>query len=254
MRGATIMDRTTLNKALAAKPDCLSLRELEQLAEDPSRKHPHLAGCPRCQADVAMLKEFESVAPLPDEGAAVAWISSHLERRLDQIKSPGGMQKQVGSSVPHGWFARVFGSRNARWLIPVATVAVIATVSVFVLQMSKQPELRADMGSGPAVYRSQEVEIVGPSGELPEAPKDLQWKPISGAAQYRVSIMEIDKVPLWSGATNYTSLTIQNSTRNKMLPGKPVLWQVTALDSQGRVLAVSQLQRFSVARKSSSPN
>lgn len=249
-----MMDRSTLNKALAAKPDCLSPRELEQLAEDPSRKHPHLAVCPRCQADVAMLKEFESGTPLPDEGAAVAWISSHLERRLDQIKTPGSIPKQDRSSAPAGWFARLFGSGSARWLIPVATVVAIATVGMFLLRRSKQPELRADLGSSPAVYRSQEVQIIGPSGELPQAPKDLQWKPVLGAAQYKVLIMEVDKVPLWSGTTNYTSLTIQNSTRNKMLPGKPVLWQVTALDSQGRVLAVSQLQRFSVTRKSSNPN
>jgi len=249
-----MVDRATLNRALAAKPDCLSPKELEQLAEDPSRKHPHLAACPRCQADLALLKEFESGTTLADEGAAVAWISSHLERQLDQIKSPGGIPRRYPSGTTAEWFSRLFGSGSARWLIPVATVAVIAAVSVILLRTSKQPELRADSGSGPTVYRSQAVEVIGPSGELPEAPKDLQWKPFPGAAQYKVSIMEVDRVGLWSGTTNYTSLTIQNSTRTKMLPGKPVLWQVTALDSQGRVLAVSQLQRFSVARKSSSLN
>lgn len=249
-----MVDRSTLNRALAAKPDCLSLKELEQLAEDPSRKHPHLAACPRCQADLAMLKEFESGTALADEGAAVAWISSHLERRLDQIKSPGGIPRRYPTGATAGWFSRLFGSASARWLIPIAAVVVIAAVSVILLRTSKQPELRADLGSGPTVYRSQAVEVIGPSGELPEAPKDLQWKPFPGAAQYKVSIMEVDRVALWSGTTNYTSLTIQNSTRTKMLPGKPVLWQVSALDSQGRVLAVSQLQRFSVARKSSSLN
>jgi hypothetical protein len=230
------------------------MKELEQLAEDPSQKHPHLAACPRCQADLAMLREFESAAALTDEGAAVAWISSHLERRLDQIKSPLGISRRYPPDAIAGWFSRLFGSGSARWLIPVATVAVIAAVSVILLHTSKQPQLRADLVSGPTVYRSQAVEVIGPSGELSEAPKDLQWKPYPSAAQYKVSIMEVDRVALWSGTTNYTSLTIQNSTRIKMVPGKPVLWQVSALDSQGRVLAVSQVQRFSVARKSSSLN
>jgi hypothetical protein len=75
-----MLDRQALKSALVAKPDCLSLEQLESLAADPARSHPHLAQCPRCQAELALLKSFESSEPLPNEGAAVAWISSHLER------------------------------------------------------------------------------------------------------------------------------------------------------------------------------
>jgi hypothetical protein len=118
------------------------------------------------------------------------------------------------------------------------------------LRPSKEPELRANLGAGPAVYRSQQVEVVSPVGELAGAPNTLQWKSFPGAAEYKAELMEVDHAPLWSTKTNDTSFTIPSATRAKMLPGKPVLWQVTALDSQGRMLAVSQLQRFSVARKS----
>lgn len=241
-----MFDRSTLNRALAVKPECLSPRELEQLADDVSPKHPHLASCPRCQAELAMLKEFESSVPLPDEGAAVAWISSHLDRQLDRIKHPDNK-----GTLPTGtstWFSRLFGTGVARWVVPVASFAVVAVVSSILLR-PKAPELKAELGSSPAVYRAQEVLTISPSGELPKAPKDLQWKLFNGATQYKVSVMEVDHVALWSGTTNYTSLTIPDSTRAKMLPGKPVLWEVAALDSQGRVLAVSQVQRFSVARK-----
>jgi len=241
-----MIDRSTLNRALAVRPECLSPRELEQLAEDSSRKHPHLASCPRCQAELAMLKEFEASVPLSDEGAAVAWISSHLDRQLDRIKHPENNRDLANATNTR--FARLFKRGAARWLVPVAAFAVVATFSGILLR-PKAPELRADLGSGPAIYRSQEVVAISPSGELPKAPKDLQWKAFAGAAQYKVSIMEVDRVALWSGTTNYTTLTIPDSTRAKMLPGKPVLWEVTALDSQGRVLAVSQIQRFSVARK-----
>jgi hypothetical protein len=120
-----------------------------------------------------------------------------------------------------------------------------------VLRPSKEPELHANLGTGPAVYRSQQVEVVSPVGELAGAPNSLQWKGFPGAAVYRVEVMEVDQAPLWAAKTNDTSFTIPSATRAKMLPGKPVLWQVTALDSQGRTLAVSQLQRFSVPRKSS---
>jgi hypothetical protein len=121
---------------------------------------------------------------------------------------------------------------------------------VILLRPAKEPELHANLGSGPAVYRSQQVEIVSPVGELASAPNSLHWKGFPGAVEYKVEIMEVDHAPLWAAKTNDTSFTIPNATRAKMLPGKPVLWQVTALDSQGRTLAVSQLQRFSVARKS----
>jgi hypothetical protein len=246
-------NRTTLKSALAAKPGCLSLQELERLAEDSSQGHPHLTVCPRCQSELAMLKAFESSTPLPDEGAAVAWINSQLKRWLDEFKNPGTEHRdaQAGGASPTGWLARLFRTGNARWLVPVAAVLVAAVASVVFLQPARQPDLRADAGSGPAVYRSQEVEIVALPGELPQAPKTLQWKRFAGAANYKVSVMEVDHEALWAAETNDISITIPVSTRGKLLPGKPVLWQVTALDSQGRVLAVSQVQRFSVARKSS---
>ena len=138
--------------------------------------------------------------------------------------------------------------------MPVAALVVIATASFFVLRASRQPDLKASLGSGPSVYRSQEVEIVSPAGELTQAPKSLEWKAFAGATKYKVEVMEVDHAVLWSASTNYISLTIPSATQAKMLPGKPVLWQVTALDSQERTLAVSQVKRFSVSRKSAVSN
>lgn len=245
-------NQPTLNSVLAAKPGCLSLQELERLAADSSQDHPHLANCPRCQSELAMLKAFESSTPLPDEGAAVAWISSHLERRLDEIKKPSRDSRKVPAIAASstGWLARWFGAGNARWLVPIAALVVVAVTSVVLLRPSHQPDLRADAGSGPAVYRSQEVEVIALPGQLPNAPKTLEWKRFAGAANYKVALMEVDREALWTGETNDISITIPASTRAKMLPGKLVLWQVTALDGQGRTLAVSQLERFSVAKKS----
>jgi hypothetical protein len=247
-----MIDRSTLKTALAMKQDCLSVQELERLLDDPSKQNPHLASCPRCQAELAMLKEFEEATPLPGEGAAVAWISSDLERRLEQIKNPGKVTRVASAST--SWFARLFSAGHARWLMPVAALAVITTASFFVLRASRQPDLNASLGSGPSVYRSQEVQLVSPAGELTQAPKLLEWKAFAGATKYKVEVMEVDHALLWSASTNYTSLTIPSATQAKMLPGKPVLWQVTALDSQERTLAVSQAKRFSVSRKSAVSN
>jgi hypothetical protein len=246
-----MINRSTLKAALTPKPGCLSAHELEAVLENPSVEHPHLATCARCQAELTMLNDFEASAPLPDEGAAVAWISSEMERRLAQIKHPGSVPQRSSSPQATSWFTRIFGTGNMRWLVPVTATALIA-VSVVVLRSRKEPELQANLGSGPSIYRSQQVDLVAPVGELNSAPKDLQWKAFGNAAKYKVAVMEVDHELLWSSETNYTIVTIPRDTRDKMLPGKPVLWQVTALDHEGRMLAVSQVQRFSVARKSPS--
>lgn len=136
-------------------------------------------------------------------------------------------------------------------MAPVFVALVITALGIGFLRRPQEPQLNANAGNGPAIYRSQEIQVIAPSGEMAEAPKILQWKPVSGAARYKVSIMEVDEVPLWSGETRDSNLTIPISTRARMLPGKPVLWRVTALDVQGRVLATSQVQRFSVRLKSS---
>jgi hypothetical protein len=251
-----MLNRSSINQALKGKDGCLSLQELEKLAEDSSIQSPHLAGCPRCQTELALLKAFESSEPLPDEGAAVAWISKRLDQRLDEVKhgTPSPAVRGSAARAPRedeGWFSRFFRGPGMRWMVPVSVALVIAVLGIGFLRRPQEPQLNADAGNGPAVYRSQEIQVIAPSGEVAEAPKTLQWKPFAGTARYKVSVMEVDEVPLWSGETRDSNLTIPISTRARMLPGKPVLWQVTALDVQGRVLATSQVQRFSVRLKSS---
>lgn len=244
-----MLNRSDLKAVLAATPDCLSPEVLGNLAETAAQTHPHVAQCPRCQAEWAMLKSFESAAPLPDEGAAVAWISAQLDRRLDQIKGVSP-DSRTASNHSGSWLERWLGRGTLRWLAPVATAAIMAVAALLWLRPHKEPDLLASAGNGTAVYRSQEVEVVAPAGELAQAPKLLQWKQFQGAAEYKVALMEVDHSALWTSQTADISVTIPSSTRAKMLPGKPVLWQVTAFDRQGQVLATSQVQRFSVARKS----
>jgi hypothetical protein len=246
-----MFDRTQLKEVLRAKPGCLSSEELAKLREDSSLAHPHVESCLRCQAELELMKSFEADEPLADEGAAVGWISARLERNLDQIKNPG-RAVSVRSPQAGSWYSRWLGNGSARWLMPITAVLILAVAGLFWMNRSHEPELRADAGNGPVIYRSEEVQTVGPAGELAQAPQVLQWKAIPQAASYKASIMEVDENPLWTGETRDELLTIPEPIRSKMLPGKTVLWRVTALDRQGRVLAVSQLRRFSVQRKSHS--
>jgi hypothetical protein len=246
-------DRDILKSTLTTTPECLAPEQLEALM-DGKNAHPHLAHCTRCQAELALLKSFESSAPLTGEGAAVAWISSQLDRNLDSIKHPvrSRARAAVERLQPQGWLNRILGQGGFRWVLPVGAVAAVAIVSALLLQSPKQPELQANKGGNPVVYRSQEVVLIGPVGEVQQVPQQLVWQTFSGAETYKVEVMEIDQTRLWAADARVPSVTIPASLRAKMLPGKPILWQVTALDGQGQVLGTSQIQRFSIPREHSS--
>ena len=238
-------DREILKAALATTPDCLNLQQLEALVTCPTAPNPHLLQCPRCQAELAMLKSFESTEPLPGEGAAVAWISSHLERKVEQIKNPSranDLRSPLASASP-SWFARLFGTGRIRYGILAGAVALVAITSVILLRPSKEPELRAALGNQP-VYRSQQVQLVGPVGDVNRVPKTLDWQAFPGTQTYKVEVMEVDQSPLWTTEIKDTLVTIPDVVRAKIVPSKPILWRVTALDSAGKILAISSTQRF----------
>ena len=242
-------DRDILKSAMESTPECLTPEQLESLL-DGKHSNPHLTECPRCQAELAMLKSFEVGAPLPDEGAAVAWISAHLDRQLENIKNPS--RGQLARTATHGldaqgsWLARMFGFGGMRWVLPAAAVAAVAIASAVLLRSPKAPDLQANAGGQAAIYRSQEVQLLDPVGNVQQVPRQLRWQVFAGAAAYKVVVMEIDHSQLWTIETKGTSVDMPESVRAQMLPGKPILWQVTALDLQSRVQASSQIQQFAI--------
>ena len=80
-------------EAAAETKECLPLETLERMMDNSSadaKAAAHLAGCAHCQTELAMLKNFEQSTPSADEGAAVAWIASQLQR---QQNAPAAQQK-----------------------------------------------------------------------------------------------------------------------------------------------------------------
>ena len=250
-------ERDFLRSTLGAGPECLSPEQLEALVSAETPIPPHIAQCPRCQAELALLKSFMTSEPLPDEGASVAWISAHLERQRDSIKNPARRSSPTTAALKTqtGRLANLFRLPTMRWAVPITVAAAaIVVVSLALLRSSKAPELHADLGQQPAIYRSQEIQLVAPIGDVTEVPQELQWQTFTGAATYKVVIMEVDHSELWSTQTPANSIAIPATVRAKMLPGKPILWQVTALTPQGQVVATSQVQKFVSPRSHASKN
>ena len=186
---------------------------------------------------------------------AVAWISSHLDRQLESIKNPSRARARAATQnleTQDSWLTRTFGIKGWRWALPATAVAVAVIVGVILLRPPKEPDLQANAGGQPAIYRSQEIQLVSPVGDVPQIPRTLQWQPFPGAGSYKVMVMEVDNSPLWSAETKEATIEIPPGVRVKMLPGKPILWQVSAMDERGRILGSSQIQRFATPRRHSS--
>jgi hypothetical protein len=248
-------DRDTLKLAVAATPQCLSAAQLESLV-DGKHSDPHLAECVRCQSELAMLKSFEAAEPLPQEGAAVAWISAHLDRQLEAIKSPSrghlGRTATAGFARQGSWLARVFGVGSMRWVLPAAVMATAVVAAVVALKPARAPELQASNNRQQEIYRSQEVQLVTPMGDVQQPPTELRWQSFPSAVVYKVVLMEIDHSQLWASETKGPAAEIPLALRGKLLPGKPILWQVTAMDTQSQVIGTSQVQEFRLVRAASS--
>lgn len=243
-----MLDPQTLKSAMQAGPECLPVEKLEALLSRGAASDPHVAHCLHCQAELALLKSFESSTPLPDEGAAVAWISSHLERNLEQIKHPS-RAKRAGADH-QTWLARLMSIGSMRMLVPAVAVVAIAAVAFVLMRPADEPQLNAGVGTDHPIYRSTEVQLVSPSGDLSQAPTVLEWKAVQGAAKYQISLMEVDHSSLWNAETKDVTIALPAEQRAKMLVRKPLLWQVTARDLQDRVLATSQIERFEILPKS----
>jgi hypothetical protein len=248
-------DRQTLKSALTRTSECLTPEELERYVEAEHLDNAHLANCLYCQSELTLLCSFQSDEPLEGEGAAVSWISTQLENRLPQIKGarPSARSQAQGASLL-SWFGDLFSGKGLRILVPTAAVLMLALAGTFFLQGKKQPQLSARLGGQEDIYRSGSIAIVAPTGELTTPPASLEWNAYPGAAKYDAVIMEVDRTPLWSTQTNASKATIPGGVRGKLLPGKTVLWQVKALDAQGKVLATSQSERIVVTLKHTQAN
>jgi hypothetical protein len=198
----------------------------------------HLETCPRCETEFALWREFEESTPSPDEGAAVQWIVADLRRR----QSPGAAKTASAGR----WFSGLVR-------VPVLAAAASALLAVGIGYVVWDPEPSIGTpGSSEQIYRTARVQVVGPVGEVASAPVELSWVPVDGAASYNVQVLEIDNTILWQGSSRTSRVSLPAALVRQFVPGKTVLWDVTARDAAGTPLAASGVQRFHVVRSSPS--
>jgi hypothetical protein len=213
-----------LKLALSPKSDCVPTM---RLASPDVQALAHIALCPRCQAERALLAAFESATPLPEEEGKVTWISQRLESRLAPLRP---------AKLPEPRWRRWFNFHTMGFSLAAAMVVIALGVGLF---QHRKPLLIEPRGE--LVLRSGELQAISPVGELDGAPAELLWQPVAGASSYSVRVMEVDRTLVWIGESKLPSAALP---RRVVVPGKPLLWQVTAKDGVGKALAQSALQRF----------
>jgi hypothetical protein len=241
MAQARSRGRSWLREALSPSSACATPLELGRLADGSlarnvaARLRDHVSGCARCLTELTLLKEFEDAAPGPDEERAVRSISARLERQFSGTTSP---------ARPHlprrPWFA---GRNLGGFALAAATLVAALAIG---LREGRAPELSAGSPAAPAVLRSAAIATLSPAGDLDAPPSELRWEPTSAAASYSVQVMEVDNAELWSAQTRDPSIALPEALRARVVPGKPLLWEVVAKDGAGRPVAWSGKQRFRV--------
>ena len=250
MAEARSRERSLLRKALSPSDACASPLELGGLADGSlaqptaARLRDHVSGCARCQTELTLLKGFENAAPGPDEEGAVSWISARLERRFSEASAgPSPSRTHRGAALPRrSWFRALNVGGFA-----MAAATLIAAVTVG-LREGRAPELAQPSAAAPAVLRSAGITTLSPAGDLDAQPTELRWAPLTDAASYSVQVMEVDFAELWNAETRDARIALPPALRARIVPGKPLLWEVVAKDAAGRAIAWSGEQRFRIRR------
>ncbi len=190
----------------------------------------HANACPRCQAELAVWNAMDDPASTPDEEAAVQWVAAELRHR----RSP----KRSALS----WAAwPVLGSRR---FLATAAAGLLAASVAFVV-WDREPRV-GDRQTTVQTYRTAQLQVVAPVGDVREAPADLQWLPVAGAEHYEIAVLEVDQTILWRGSSPAPRVTLPASLVGQFVAGKTVVWEVTARNRSGDAIALSGAQRFRV--------
>ena len=233
-------DDELLAAALSAGSDCPPLEELEHLLDEqpPPPLKQHLDRCLHCQTELQMLRLFTSAEVAERDKQAVDSIAARLKARSTAVGT-----ERTAIEGRESWWRLILA---ARWLTPAAVtlaVALFVTGVAIELRQGRQPALDTTTG-GAEVYRSSTIAILTPLGDLRQKPTEIRWEAASNAVRYRVRIMEVDRVVLWSTETTAASVELPGTVKTLILPTKTLLVQVSAFDAAGGKIADSEAVRF----------
>jgi hypothetical protein len=233
--------RDVWRAAVSSAEDCLSVQQLERMAAgtnpDDREGVDHLNRCPHCQAELAMLKSFESATPTTNEGAAVAWITAQLNKDI--------VRPYLSFSGRFAMFMKSF-AKTPHLVAGLAVVLIaIFGISLYIFERPQAPQLVAGNYSS-EIMRSGAIRLIEPAGDLSEKPASFQWESYAGAKSYSFELQEVNGNRLWTGKAEGNFIAAGPQMKIAIPIGKQLIWKVTALDASGNALADSSQGHFRV--------
>jgi hypothetical protein len=230
--------RDVLREALGPATGCPPLDGLRTAPQDAAVER-HLEQCPSCRAELALLMQFESAQAQPGEAADLAWVEAELARRAVVAQSPEPVLRRL-----RAWFEFLFSpAGRGRLSLAAAVLLVLVAAGLFLRPGSG---VRPGQPQEPIVFRSGQVRALSPLGDLDQAPKQLRWEAVPGAAAYHVRLLEVDGTEIWSADSAATSVDFPANIAAQLTAARAFQWDVSAQDGARQKIASSNLQSFHI--------
>jgi hypothetical protein len=212
-----------LRAAFQPAPDCPDIGELGRYLHQPEGCPPsigaHVSQCFVCQAELELMRQFDSAEILPEEELPLKHITQKLAK------------------------ARVPPKRDHKARIWAAAACLLVTSGAVYYWRQAEPVI----SGGPSqVLRTQQLRLTMPAGDQTSVPAGFRWEPFAGAASYHLKVMEVDRTTIWENKVNGPGVTTPTTLAAKIVPGKTLLWEVSALDSVGHTIATSEALAFRI--------
>lgn len=134
------------------------------------------------------------------------------------------MEQRAAAPPPTAW---------PRWLIPAAAVLVLVLLLAGLAGLG--PGLGPSTTEGKAVRAGQVRSLVAEDVPLPRGAFRLAWTPMAGATGYVVRVASAEFEPVYTTPpTLRTECTVPAEALAALPAGERVVWEVEALDADGR--------------------
>ncbi|RPJ79992.1 MAG: hypothetical protein EHM18_19190, partial [Acidobacteria bacterium] len=145
-------------------PECPSIEELVSLSESPKTGgqatpiHRHIADCPRCQSELALLTSFQEAEATSEEEADLGWVLDRLPKVAErQPGAPAEPEQPIWVRL-RSWF----GQFNLFRPLPVmAAIAALVVLTIGIREITNTaPELRVPGQTGGLIMRGGQIRLL----------------------------------------------------------------------------------------------
>lgn len=246
MLNKNISEAEVLQTALGPGRDCPEVEELESLVSGATSQTglaEHVKSCTYCQTELHLLQTFHA-------GAAVATQEERRTAELLQKRSKEILRQTAPTGKQEPWWKALFTMpKMAQASLAMALVLVVAGAVLHFGTSTLPSSLNQTNGTGPEVLRSGSFAVISPSGDLREAPGQIQWEKVPNAVRYQVRLLEVDQNELWKAETTDDHIDLPASVRSRIVPAKTLFCEIVALDSSGSKVGDTGLVRFRLLLK-----